>query len=327
MKRASMVIAILAVVLVAALIMGGCTKEKPAGRLPNESELAGGTITATVVLTAPTVPIGGEMLPTLTPTVRKTTIAVQATPTPAFGDLIGAEATPTVEAAPEATSLPTVPAVTTPVPTPVPILTLVPIQPTPEPVLPAAPAPTAAPLPPAPTPGTGEVALPGTVYVVRWGDTLSSIATQFGVTVEAIKAANGLSGDIIVVGQKLVIPVATAPSPGTPGTGGTTITHIVQPGENLFRIALRYNTTVEAISRANGISNPWFIYVGQQLTIPVGPGGGNVPGAPAKTYVVQAGDTLYMIAMRFNTTIQALMVANNLSNPNTIYVGQVLVLP
>jgi LysM repeat protein len=167
------------------------------------------------------------------------------------------------------------------------------------------------------------------VYVVRWGDTLSSIATQFGVTVEAIKAANSLTGDIIVVGQKLVIPSTTAPSPGTPGIPGATIIHIVQPGENLFRIALRYNTTVEAISQANGISNPWFIYVGQQLTIPVGPGGGggNAPGAPAKTYVVQAGDTLYLIAMRFNTTLQALMVANNLSNPNTIYVGQVLVLP
>jgi LysM repeat protein len=320
MKRASMVIAILAVILVAALAVGGCTRDRPAGRQPNESDMAGGAITSTVVLTAPTVPIGGEMLPTLTPTVRKTTIAVQSTPTLAFGDLIGAEATPTMVAAPEATVLPTAQAVTAPGPTPVATPTLVPTQLTPQPILPAAPAPTAVPLPPAPTLGT--------VYVVRWGDTLLSIATQFGVTVEAIKVANGLSGDIIVVGQNLVIPSTAAPSPGTPGTGGTTTVHIVQPGETMFRIALLYNTTVEAISQANGISNPWFIYVGQQLTIPVGPGGGgNVPGVPSRTYVVQAGDTLYSIAMRLNTTVQALMVANNLSNPNTIYVGQVLVLP
>jgi LysM repeat protein len=52
-----------------------------------------------------------------------------------------------------------------------------------------------------------------------------------------------------------------------------------------------------------------------------------VPPAPGQTYVVQSGDTLGVIAVRFNTTVEALLVANNLSNANMIYVGQVLALP
>jgi LysM repeat protein len=51
------------------------------------------------------------------------------------------------------------------------------------------------------------------------------------------------------------------------------------------------------------------------------------PGSGGKTYVVQPGDTLYSIAVRHDTTVQALMVANNLSNPNLIYVGQTLKVP
>ncbi len=190
-------------------------------------------------------------------------------------------------------------------------------SPTAAPALTATPAPTATP-----------VAEKGTTYVVRWGDTLFSIARRFGTTVDAIKAANELTSDLIVVGQKLTIPGAASTPPTTPppATGGPTV-HIVQPGENLFRIALRYGTTVDAIAQANDITNPWFIYVGQKLTIPGTSGGTVPPGSPGKTYVVQPGDTLYSIAVRYNTTVQALMVANNLSSPNLIYVGQTLTVP
>ncbi len=151
---------------------------------------------------------------------------------------------------------------------------------------------------------------------------------KFGTTVDAIKEANGLTSDFIVVGQELIIPVDDVVPPETvpPPSGGPTI-HIVQPGENLFRISLRYGTTVDAIAKANNIVNPWFIYVGQELKIPAGGGGMPSPGPGGKTYVVQPGDTLYSIAVRHNTTVQALVVANNLSNPNLIYVGQTLKVP
>jgi len=119
-------------------------------------------------------------------------------------------------------------------------------------------------------------------------------------------------------------PTSTPTSP--PGTPGAPIVHVVQRGENLFRIALRYNTTVEAIAAANGIRNPQFIYVGQRLTIPQG-GGTTPPSGGGQTHVVQPGENLFRIALRYGTTPQAIAAANNLPNIHLIYAGQVLRIP
>lgn len=104
------------------------------------------------------------------------------------------------------------------------------------------------------------------------------------------------------------------------------LVHIVQWGENLTWIAARYGTTVEAIMRANGIANPNRIYAGQRLIVP---GAGTAPGpAPSgSVYVVRYGDTLSGIAYRFGVSINAIVRANNLLNPNWIYAGQRLVIP
>jgi len=119
-------------------------------------------------------------------------------------------------------------------------------------------------------------------------------------------------------------PTSTPTTP--PGTPGAPIVHVVQRGENLFRIALRYNTTVEAIAAANGIRNPQFIYVGQKLTIPQG-GGTTPPSGGGQTHVVQPGENLFRIALRYGTTPQAIAAANNLPNIHLIYAGQVLRIP
>jgi LysM repeat protein len=102
--------------------------------------------------------------------------------------------------------------------------------------------------------------------------------------------------------------------------------HVVQRGENLFRIALSYNTTVGAIAAANGIGNPRLIHVGQKLTIPQGEGTTPPPGG-GRTHVVQPGENLFRIALRYGTTAQAIAAANNLPNIHLIYVGQVLRIP
>lgn len=115
--------------------------------------------------------------------------------------------------------------------------------------------------------------------------------------------------------------------------------HTVQPGENLYRIGLKYGVTWQDIVQANGLAST-VIYVGQQLVIPVATGLSptQAPPAPSPTpapadpaattsYTVQPGDYLSAIARRFGVTAAALTAANNLSNPSLIYVGQVLVIP
>jgi LysM repeat protein len=103
------------------------------------------------------------------------------------------------------------------------------------------------------------------------------------------------------------------------------IIHIVQPGENLFRLSLRYNTTVAAIMAANGITNAHTIYAGQRLIIPgaAAPATAPAPATP-ETYSVRRGDTLTQIARRFGTTVLELARLNGITNPSTIYAGQVL---
>lgn len=105
------------------------------------------------------------------------------------------------------------------------------------------------------------------------------------------------------------------------------LTYRVQPGDNLFRIALRFGVSLRELANVNGITNPALIYVGQVLTIPgVTPTPTPDPGT-VQTYVVQPGDTLYSIAVRFRTTIGALSRLNNLANPNLLFVGQRILVP
>ena len=111
------------------------------------------------------------------------------------------------------------------------------------------------------------------------------------------------------------------------------ITHVVQPGENLFRIGLKYGVSWKALMQANGLASTT-IYVGQRLVIPGGetaPAPAAAPQPPpasaAGTYTVQRGDTLFKIAVRFGLTTQQLAAANRISNPALIYAGQTLTIP
>jgi LysM repeat protein len=110
----------------------------------------------------------------------------------------------------------------------------------------------------------------------------------------------------------------------------TTCTYVVQPGDTLAKIAYWYGTTVSALVSANNIANPNVIYAGQVLTLPgctTTPPPTPTPPPATTTYVVQPGDTLGKIAQQFGKTVAELTALNNISNPNLIYAGQVLLIP
>ncbi len=114
-----------------------------------------------------------------------------------------------------------------------------------------------------------------------------------------------------------------------PAAAQQPIIHVVQPGENLFRIGLRYGLTVNTLAAANGIVNPNHIYVGQRLVIP-GATATSPPPSPSaagQTYVVQRGDTLTRIALRYSVSMWTLARVNGLRNASLIYAGQVLHIP
>jgi LysM repeat protein len=129
----------------------------------------------------------------------------------------------------------------------------------------------------------------GSTYMVRPGDTLFGIGLNYGLSALALMEANGLTSETIYVGQQLVIPVDGMAGGYAPPTGnyappaygapadGMVGFHLVSPGETLYRIAMQYGLSVEAIAGANGIPYPYIIQIGQELIIP---GQGDYFGQP-----------------------------------------------
>ena len=165
------------------------------------------------------------------------------------------------------------------------------------------------------TPGANTV---NDTYTVARGDSLWSIAKRFNVGVNEIKNANNLKSNLISVGQQLVIPGA-APS------DQTNVTYVVQKGDSLWSIANANNTTVDELANLNDLGTNT-IYVGQVLQIPNTGSSGTTTPDTQTTYVVQKGDTLYSIALKYGTTPNAIIRKNNLKN-NTLTVGQTLTIP
>lgn len=147
-------------------------------------------------------------------------------------------------------------------PTPEPTNTSPPPTDTPPPTL--TPEPTLTPTPSGPI-----------TYIVEEGDTLFSIAEQFGVTIDAIIAANEFEDpDNIGLGTQIIIPdpAATLPTEtALPETlvPGTTIEYVVRTGDSIGSIAVAFNSTVEAIAEANDLDPTEVLFVGTRLLVPV----------------------------------------------------------
>lgn len=172
-------------------------------------------------------------------------------------------------------------------------------------------------------------------YTVKSGDTLSGIASQYNTTVNQIVSLNQLSNpNLIYVGQvlKLKNSQTTNSSSSSSSTAATTVgTYTVKAGDTLSAIASRYSTSNSTLASLNSLSNPNLIYVGQVLKVSSNAStssstssSANSTVTTAASYTVKAGDTLSAIAAKYGTTYQALASTNSISNPNDIYVGQVI---
>ncbi|WP_143810589.1 muramidase family protein, partial [Oenococcus oeni] len=146
--------------------------------------------------------------------------------------------------------------------------------------------------------------------------------------------ANNISNpDYIYVGEVLTIGSSTSTSTSSTSSSSTSSSsksYTVASGDTLTSIAKAYGTTVSAIATANNISNPDYIYVGEVLTIgsststSTSSTSSSSTSSSSKSYTVASGDTLTSIAKAYGTTVSAIATANNISNPDYIYVGEVL---
>jgi len=168
----------------------------------------------------------------------------------------------------------------------------------------------------------------GSSVTVVSGDTLYKIAVRCGTTVSALRRANPELGwsNLIFPGQVLQLPGTIL------GTDGGYFIYIIAQGDTLKGLALRFDTTVDAILAANPeITNPNRIYAGQHVKVyvgPVTPPPTTPPPASGQVYYVRKGDTLRNIASRMSTTVDELLKYNpQILNPNLIYVGQAIAIP
>ena len=229
-----MVVALLLMLLLAS----GCTRAKSSAP-PTATAIGGAPQAATGtpgVEPSPT-PLSGQDEISATSAAWATGTAAAATQPPE-----DTEAAPTSTAEPTESPAPTTAALTdTPQPSGV-------LEPT------ASPLPTAVP--------SGQVR----THIVKAGENLFRIALSYGMSYERLAAYNGITNPhVIRVGQEIKIPPTGEPGV-TPVPGDRY--HVVQPGENLFRIALSYGMSYERLAAANGLRYPYTIYVGQRLIIP-----------------------------------------------------------
>lgn len=188
-------------------------------------------------------------------------------------------------------------------------------------------------------------------YKVVKGDTLASLSRKFGTTPAALAAANGLGDKLLKPGRELLIPqgsgnaqseieMAQTPIPVTTQTpfGSTQIFHTVEAGDNLRRLSQHYGVSIKDIQRWNGLGTDDPIKLGQKLNIwtdeigskPAKIAAADSPsknGSPKKVgYTIQNGDSLTVIAGKFNIEIDDILRWNQINARALLQPGQRLTL-
>lgn len=152
-------------------------------------------------------------------------------------------------------------------------------------------------------------------YIVKEGDSLWSIASKNNTTVDNIKKLNNLSSNNLSVGQVLKLSY-NAENEDIKESN----IYTVKKGDSLWLIANKYGTTINELKSANNLKSNT-LSIGQTLIIPE-----KKESTSKISYVVKKGDSLWLIANKYDTTVEKIKSTNNLKG-NTLSIGQVLVIP
>ncbi len=183
-----------------------------------------------------------------------------------------------------------------------------------------------------------------TPYTIRAGDTFYKISVQRNVSLDAILAANpGVDPDRLSIGQVVCIPVGPTPPPTAPcptlriGSRGASVQHLQQllrnegydPGPIDGIFGARTQSAVMAFQRDTHIAVDGIVGVQTWTALGVDCNVSPPHACPAGTtpYTIRAGDTFYLLSIRFNTTINAIVAANPGVNPNALQIGQIVCIP
>ena len=178
---------------------------------------------------------------------------------------------------------------------------------------------------PLPSPGNNESSSENTIiYIVKKGDTLTSIAKKYNTTISLITSLNSniKNPNLIYVGQKLTLISNTF--------NNSSNIYIVKKGDTLTSIANKYNITIKQLVSLNGITNPNLIFPGQKIIINDNSDNSTSNGDNSCgkiLYQVKYGDTLSAISIRYNSSITEIVKLNNISNSNLIYAGDIIRIP
>ena len=173
-----------------------------------------------------------------------------------------------------------------------------------------------------------------TKHTVRSGESLYKIATDNGITVDELKAANNLTNDAVKAGQTLVIPAKGEAAKHAAATkpAQKTSKYTVRKGDNLGKIAAKHGITVDQLKELNNLTDN-NIMVGQSIVVPGD--GEQAATKPAKaerekprtvTHTVRSGETLGAIAEKYGTTVSAIKRASGIKS-DRISIGQKLTIP
>lgn len=152
-------------------------------------------------------------------------------------------------------------------------------------------------------------------YIVKKGDSLWSIASKNNTTVDNIKKLNNLSSNNLSVGQVLKLSYDAKKEDIKESN-----IYMVKKGDSLWLIANKYGTTVDELKSENNLKSNT-LSIGQTLIIPE-----KKENTNKISYVVKKGDSLWLIANKYDTTVEKIKSTNNLKS-NTLSIGQVLVIP